>query len=275
MDTIKLIPFLFVTYLVMEYLESHTQDKSTAMLARTGRLGPLFGAAAGVIPQCGFSAAASSIYSGGLISVGTLLAVFLSTSDEMLPIFISEKVDAGTIFAILGGKMLIGAVSGFAVDAVLYHFFGRRHTEKHIHDLCEHEHCGCEEGEDGILRPALTHTLHITFFIFIISVILSVLFSFIGEDTLGAFLADKPFIGVFLSALIGLIPNCAASVMLTELYLHGVLTVGPMMAGLLVSAGVGLLVLFRTNRHLGDNLRILAGLYGLGVFWGLVISLFF
>ena len=274
-DTVKLIPFLFITYLIMEYLESRTSDKSAALLARTGRFGPLFGASVGVVPQCGFSAAAASLYSGGVISLGTLLAVFLSTSDEMLPIFISEKVAPGTIFAILFGKLLIGAASGAAVDAVMRVFFSRRRTEKHIHDLCEQEHCGCEEEEDGILRPAIRHTLHITLFIFLITLALSILFSLIGEDTLGAFLSNQPYLGVFLSALVGLIPNCAASVMLTELYLHGVLAVGPMMAGLLVSAGVGLLVLFRTNRHTADNLRILGVLYALGVFWGLFISLFF
>lgn len=274
-DTVKLIPFLYLTYLLMEFLERKAGEKFAARLASVGRYGPIFGAVFGVVPQCGFSAAASSLYSGGVISVGTLLAVFLSTSDEMLPIFISEKVEPGTIFAILLGKFLIGAVSGLAADAVMRIFFSRRRTEKHIHDLCEQEHCGCEDEEDGILLPAIRHTLHITLFIFLITLALSILFSLVGEDTLGAFLSNKPYLGVFLSALVGLIPNCAASVMLTELYLHGVLGVGPMMAGLLVSAGVGLLVLFRTNRHAADNFRILGVLYALGVFWGLLISLFF
>ena len=288
-DTIKLVPFLLVTYLVMEYLERKTQDKSTDMLARVGRFGPLFGGAVGAVPQCGFSAAASSLYSGGVISLGSLIAVFLSTSDEMLPIFLSEKVPARTILGILAGKVAIGAVTGFAVDFAVRalhqyrkrirpsHMHGKwenpKEDEKHIHDLCEQEHCGCEEGEGGIIKSAFVHTLHITLFIFAISAVITLIVETAGEDAIVRILSGKKILGTFLAGIIGLIPNCAASVTITQLYLQGLLGAGQMMAGLLVGAGVGLLVLFRTNRHLKENLCIAALLYACGVIWGLLIEL--
>ena len=271
-DTVKLIPFLFITYLVMEYLEDKTSEKTTEILARVGRLGPVFGGAAGALPQCGFSAAAASLYSGGVITAGSLLAVFLSTSDEMLPIFISKAVGADTIFRVLVWKIILGAGTGLLLDFVLLRFLNGRKAGLRIHELCEQEHCGCEEEEDGILRPAVTHTAHITLFIFLITFFITLLVELTGEDAIASFLTGKPVFGVFLAGIIGLIPNCAASVMITELYLRGLLGAGQMMAGLLVGAGVGLLVLFRTNRHMRDNLSILGILYASGVFWGLVIE---
>lgn len=272
-DTLKLLPFLFLTYLLMEYLESRTADKSADALGRMGKIGPLFGGAVGVVPQCGFSAAAASLYSGGVITIGTLLAVFLSTSDEMLPIFISEAVPPVTIVRILLTKMVLAVISGFFIDFVLKHVLRYMGIHKEIHDLCEQEHCHCEEEEHGILKPALIHTLHITLFIFVISIVIGFLVEGIGEAALASVLTKRKFIGVILAALIGLIPNCAASVMITELYLKGILAAGQMMSGLLVGAGVGLLVLFRTNsRHMKENVQILALLFACGVFWGLLIE---
>ena len=273
LDTIKLIPFLFVTYLVMEYLEDKAGETSTAMLKKAGRFGSVIGAAAGVLPQCGFSASAASLYAGGVITAGTLLAVFLSTSDEMLPILISEAVPAGRILAILAMKLVLGLVTGIAVDAAV-RFFHRGRTQHHIHDLCEQDHCGCDEEEgSGILRPALTHTLKVAAYIFVLTFILTLIVEGIGEDAIAGFLTGKPVAGVLLSGLVGLIPNCAASVMITELYLKGLLGAGQMIAGLLVGAGVGLLVLFRANRHLKENLQLTGLLYCSGVFWGIVLEL--
>lgn len=271
-DTIRLIPFLFVTYLVMEWLERKTQEKQTRMLAKVGRLGPIFGAAAGAVPQCGFSAAASSLYAGGILSIGTLLAVFLSTSDEMLPLLISSGTKISSIVMIVVCKALIGLVSGLAVDSILRFTKYRYKTEKRIHDLCEAEHCGCEDEESGILHAAFIHTLHIVLFVFVITFVLTAAVEGIGHDVLVNALSTRSVLSVFVSALIGLIPNCAASVTITQLYLDGMLGFGPMMAGLLVSAGVGLLVLFRTNAHLRENLRITALLYVIAVFWGLVLQ---
>ncbi len=273
-DTIKLIPFLFVTYLVMEALERKTSDHTTNLIANVGRFGPVAGALVGIVPQCGFSAAAASLYSGGLISVGTLLAVFLSTSDEMLPIFISEQVALPSILRILLSKAVLGMVSGLAVDFLLRFTRYRSKTEKHVRDLCDEEHCGYEEEEGSVLHSALVHTLHIVLFVFLITVALTIAVESLGEERVAGFLTGRPVVGTFLAALFGLIPNCASSVLITQLYLDGMLGAGQMMAGLLVGAGVGLLVLFRTNdRHPKENIKVMGLLYCAGVFWGLVIEL--
>lgn len=322
LDTAKLIPFLFITYMGMEYLEHKAEKHTTGMLEKAGHFGPLIGAAVGILPQCGFSAAASSLFAGGVISVGTLIAVFLSTSDEMLPIFISEGVHPATMLRILATKAILGLISGFLLDIFMRHGRHTKAPEKHIHDLCVHEHCDCNEEEEeeelhtevahtheanaddhahrhvaeehhshehasahahaghhhhhqkgfmGIAMPALHHTIQITGFIFFITLIITLLVE-IGAEAIGHFLSGKPIVGVFLAGVVGLIPSCAASVSITQLYLMGILNAGQMMAGLLVGAGVGLLVLFRTNDHPNENLRITIMLYGLGVFWGLVIE---
>lgn len=270
LDTVRLLPFLFLTYLLMEYLEHKTGQKSARMMGRAGKLGPLLGAAAGAVPQCGFSAAAASLFSGGVITLGTLLSIFLSTSDEMLPILISEAVAIPVILKILAAKAAIGAATGFIVDLLI-----RRKTDQHghhkdIHDLCEHEHCHCE---DGILKSALRHTIQIMLFILVISFFIGLAIEAAGEEALAGFLTGQPVFGVFLAGIIGLIPNCVSSVVITELYLQGILGAGQMMAGLLVGAGVGILVLFRTNRSLKENLKVTAALYAAGVAWGLLIEL--
>lgn len=274
-DTVKLIPFLFVTYLLMEYLEHHTGDKSVKLLARMGNKGPVFGGLFGIVPQCGFSASAASLYSGGVITVGTMLAVFLSTSDEMLPIFISEKVAINKILAILGTKAVLGIISGLAVDAVIRRTKYAHKADKHIHDLCVESHKDYDDHDEGsVFKAALIHTVQIIIFIFIITLVLTLVVDGIGQKRIASFLNAIPFLGVFLSALIGLIPNCGASVALTQLYLAGMLSAGQMIAGLLVGAGVGLLVLYRTNHHHPrENVVITLILYGIGVFWGLIMEL--
>lgn len=271
-DTVKLLPFLFVTYLLMEALERHAGGKAAGWIQKAGWLSPVAGAAVGVMPQCGFSASAASLYSAGLISLGTLLAVFLSTSDEMLPIFISEQVAMPTVVRILLAKALIGAVSGLAVDGILRLHHDRSRSAKHIADLCQDDHCGCGESS-SIPLAALTHTLRIGLFIFVITVLLSLAVEGFGEERVAAMLSGNPVSGTFIAGLLGLIPNCAASVTITQLYLDGLLGGGQMMAGLLVGAGVGLLVLVRANqRHPKENLKVILTLYGVGVAWGLAIE---
>lgn len=271
-DTAKLIPFLFLTYLLMEWLEEKTGEKTVSIIRKNGRWGPVIGAALGVVPQCGFSAAAASLYSGGLITVGTLLAIFLSTSDEMLPIMISEAVSPMTIGKILLAKILLGLLFGIGIDTLnkLRHRW-KKDKEKHIHDLCEQDHCHCEEG--NVFLSALRHTIQIVIFIFIFTFVIGLLIELVGENAIGTFLTSRPVTGVLLSALIGLIPNCGASVTITELYLRGILSPGQMIAGLLVGAGVGLMVLFRTNRRLVENLKITGILYLSGVLGGWIIEL--
>lgn len=271
-DTLRLVPFLFVTYLAMEALEHKAGDKAENAIRKAGAAGPAIGAVLGVFPQCGFSAAAATLYAGRVITLGTLIAVFLSTSDEMLPIFIAEQVDPSIILKILGMKLAIGLVMGFLIDGALRLIRRRGVDEMNIHDLCERDHCHCHDGDGGILKSAVKHTLQVTLFIFLITLVLDALIEGVGEDVLAGFLGANPAFSVFASALVGLIPNCAASVVITELYLEGTLGVGAMMAGLLVSAGVGLLVLFRTNRPLKRSLAIVGILYATGVIWGFIVS---
>ncbi len=270
-DSITLIPFLFVTYLLMEYLEHKTGEKTTKLIRRAGKTGPVWGGILGVLPQCGFSASASSLYAGRLITVGTLLAIYLSTSDEMLPILISEQVAPGLIGKILFMKALMGIITGLAVDQILVRIFRRPEKEADIHSICEHEHCHCEEG--GIVRSAVLHTLQIMVYIFLITVILNLAIEGIGEERLSELMLDVPVIGQMVAALVGLIPNCASSVVITRLYVEGLLGGGAMMSGLLVNAGVGVLILFRQHRNLKKNLQILAILYSAGVLWGILVQL--
>lgn len=270
-DNIKLLPFLFLTYLLMEALEHTTGGKVQSRIKNAGKVGPLWGGLLGILPQCGISAAASSLYAGRVITVGTLLAVFLSTSDEMLPIFISAAVPASTVIKILATKAVIAILSGFIAEFVYVILFKKKEKDMDIHVVCEEEHCSCE---DGVLKSAIRHTLKIFFYILIITFILTLIIEVIGEDKLAVVFQNIPVIGEMIAALVGLIPNCASSVVITELYLSGVIGAGAMMSGLLVNAGVGLLVLYRLNRNWKQNAGIVAALYGFGVFWGVVIEMF-
>ena len=235
-----------------------------------GKVGPLWGGLLGIMPQCGFSAAAASLYAGRVITVGTLLAVFLSTSDEMLPIFISESVALATIIKILAAKVCIAIISGFLAELVYVNVFKKKEKDMDIHVVCEEEHCSCE---DGVLKSALKHTLKIFVYILLITFILTLVIEMIGEDHLAVVFQNIPVVGEMIAALVGLIPNCASSVVITELYLSGIIGAGAMMSGLLVNAGVGLLVLFRLNRNWKQNAGIMAALYGFGVVWGVIIEL--
>lgn len=268
LDTVKLIPFLFLTYLAMEYLEHRAGDKANTLVKKSGRLGPIFGSLLGIVPQCGFSAAASNLYAGRIITMGTLLSIYLSTSDEMLPILISEGAPASLIGKVLLIKVLIGMTAGFIIDL----FFHRKEEEHdHIHEICEHEHCHCERG---IFRSAISHTLQITLYILLVAFVLEVILGMVGEEALANMISDRPVLGPVLAGVVGLIPNCASSVVLTQLYLdlNGAMSFGTMLAGLLVNAGVGLLVLFRVNHDKKDNLRIVGLLYLIGVVAGIVLE---
>ena len=269
-DTLKLIPFLLLTYILMEYIEHKTSDKSKNAIKKAGKLGPFIGGILGIVPQCGFSAAAASLYSARIITLGTLISVFLSTSDEMLPILISEAVDIKIILSILGIKLIIGIIVGFIIDLFFRKKFENEEDEPEIKDLCEHEHCDCEHG---IFKSALKHTLNITLYILVISFILNLIIHFIGEDTLSNLLNSSPVIGPIIASLVGLIPNCASSVIITQLYLSNVLNFATMIAGLLVNTGVGLLVLFRTNEDLKENIKITVLLFAIGVIFGIIFDL--
>lgn len=264
-DSIRLLPFLFFTYLVMEYLEHRAGERMQDVIRRSGKAGPAIGGLLGVFPQCGFSAAASNLYAGRIISLGTLMAVFLSTSDEMLPIMISENVGLPIMGKILAVKVLFAVFVGFGIDLV----YRRKDKDMQIEHLCERHHCHCERG---IWKSALHHTLEVFIYILLISFVLNLVIALIGEETLGALILHQPVAGVLIAALVGMIPNCAASVIVTKLYLGGVLGAGALLAGLLSGTGVGYLVLLKVNDDRRENLRILFLLYGIGVMAGVIVE---
>ena len=271
-DTAKLVPFLFLSYLLMEFLEHRSSGAAEAWLRRSGKIGPLFGGAFGVLPQCGFSAAASGLYAGRIITAGTLIAVYLSTSDEMLPILISRGAPIGLVLKILGTKLAVAILAGFAVDAIIGALRRKEHVKQTpcIEELCEREKCRCE---DHFLLSAIKHTLHITLFILLFTFFLDLIIHVVGEARLAELLSGLGVAGNLLAAVVGLIPNCASSVVITELYLSGMLTVGAMFSGLLVNAGIGTALLLRTNRPVRDSLRLILILLCIGAAFGILVDL--
>ena len=265
-DSIKLLPFLFVTYLIMEYLEHKAGDKMQAAIRGAGKGGPVIGGILGIFPQCGFSAAASNLYAGRIITMGTLMAIFLSTSDEMLPILISENVGAAMIIKVLAVKVIVAIVVGFVIDCI----FCKGERDMQVGHLCEQHHCHCETG---IWKSALHHTVEIYIYVLLVSLVLNLLIAWIGEDMLGSIILNRPIAGAMIAGLVGLIPNCAASVIVTQLYLGGVLSAGTMIAGLLSGTGVGILVLFRVNDNRKENLKLISLLYVTGVVAGIIVEM--
>ncbi len=332
--SISIVPFLLLTYLAMEYIEHKAEDKVQSAIKKAGSFGPVVGAVLGAVPQCGFSTAASNFYAGRVITLGTLMAIYLSTSDEMLPILLSNQVGAAVIFKLLGIKIVIGMAAGLLIDMVMrarhwknmegsdncrqdahehhahehkhhererefheehdhrhhaheHHNHGHDHDHNHhshdhhghedhhhnntpIHELCEQENCHCERG---IFVSAVIHTVKIFLYILVITFVLNLVIELVGEETLTGLLMNRSVLGPLLAGVVGLIPNCASSVVITQLFLSGTLGLGSMMAGLLVNAGVGVLVLFRVNRHRKENLTIVGMLYVIGVVAGIVLDL--
>lgn len=267
-DSVKLLPFLFVTYIIMEYLEHKTSNKVKSAIQKSGKFGPLIGGLLGTIPQCGFSVAATNLYATRIINIGTLLAVYLATSDEMIPIMISEGIPIITIIKILGIKLIIAVIVGFLIDLIIQ--TRKNAEEEKIVDLCEKEHCDCEHG---ILKSALKHTVNIFVFIVIIIFIINMIVYFIGEENIANFLQANPVLAPVLASLIGLLPNCASSVILTQLYVQNVIPVSTMIAGLLVGAGVGLAVLFKMNKKLKENIEIVVLLVVIGILSGIILQM--
>ena len=265
-ETLLLLPFLFATYLVLEAMEARAGGALERFLERARSVGPAAGAFAGAIPQCGVSAAAASLYAGGAITVGTLLAVFLSTSDELIPVLISQRVPVPLLAKIVGLKVAAALAVGFSAGWVLAFIRYRRRTVS-VGELCQHSRCGCKE-RSGILVPALIHTAEIFVFIVVISGAIELCMHWFGEDSLNTLRLNRPFVGELAAGALGLIPNCAVSVAGAKLYLAGAMSPGALMASSFTGSGLGLLVLFRTNRNLKENLAILASVYVAGVVLG-------
>lgn len=270
-DGVKLLPFLFLTYLAMEYIEHKTTAKTKNTIKKSGKLGPLVGGILGAFPQCGFSTAGSNLYAGRVITLGTLISIYLSTSDEMLPVFLSEKVPMTTILSMIAVKAVIGMVAGFIIDFVIRIRKSSQEQDftSKIGHMCDHDHCHCDKS---IVKSALNHTLTIFAFILVISFLLNTAVFFVGEDAIAGIILDRPVLGSILSGIVGLIPNCAASVVITQLYVEGVISIGATMSGLLVGAGAGLIVLFKENRDIKENVKIVALLYAIGVACGIIID---
>lgn len=269
LDSAKLLPFLFITYLIMEYIEHKMTAKSKKVIEKAGKSGPLFGGLVGIVPQCGFSASATNLYIAKVITLGTLISVYLSTSDEMLPILLSNSIPFTKILLILFIKFLIGIIAGFIID-----FFYRKHmhanSDTKIEDICEHEHCDCTHN--GIFKSAILHTLNILMYIFIITVIIDFLVEFIGEGNIATFIGSHFILGPLITSLLGLIPNCAASVIITNLYIQGIINGASLIAGLLTGAGVGLIILFKLNKNIKENLFIVSLIYSIGAVSGIILQ---
>lgn len=269
-DCLKLLPFLYLSYLVVEYAEHKMSRKTKELIYRAGKAGPLLGSLIGIIPQCGFSAAAAGLFAGGMVSPGTLLAVFLSTSDEMLPIMVSEGIGLSVIMKILTVKVVVAAIAGLVLDLVVEHIFGRRNQMPEHPGMCEHGHCGCQEH--GIWYSAMHHTIQTAAFLFLISLVLGFGMEWFGAAGVSRGIAKVPVAEEALFGLVGMIPNCAASVLVTQLFLEGILGSGALFAGLLCGAGTGLLVLYRENSSKRMNLAITAVLYVSGTLGGLIVG---
>lgn len=266
-DSLKLIPFLLVAFLIIELLEHKLNNKTKKIITKSKKIGPIIGSLLGVIPQCGFSVMATNLYITRIITLGTLISIYLSTSDEMLIIMISEKVEISLILKILLIKILFGIVYGLIIDKII----NKKKKDKETnYELCDEEHCDCNHS---ILLSAIKHTLHITLFIFIITLIINTIFTLLGDNYLSKILLNNSILSPFITSLIGLIPNCAASVILTELYLNSTISLGALIGGLLTSSGSSLLVLIKNNKNQKENLSIILLLYALGVLSGIIIEL--
>lgn len=266
-DSLKLIPFLLVAFLIIELLEHKLNNKTKSIITKSKKIGPIIGSLLGVIPQCGFSVMATNLYITRIITLGTLISIYLSTSDEMLIIMISEKVEISLILKILLIKIFFGIVYGLIIDKII----NKKKKDKETnYELCDEEHCDCNHS---ILLSAIKHTLHITLFIFIITLIINTIFTLLGDNYLSKILLNNSILSPFITSLIGLIPNCAASVILTELYLNSSISLGALIGGLLTSSGSSLLVLIKNNKNQKENLLIILLLYTLGVLSGIIIEL--
>ena len=268
-DALKLLPFLFVAFLIIETIEHKLNHKSKKVITKAGKVGPLFGSLLGAIPQCGFSVMATNLYVTRIITLGTLISVYLSTSDEMLPVLLSNKADFSLIFRILITKVIIGMLFGFLIDLFLRKK-KQVDAQKEHYDLCEHDHCDCSHG---IIKSAIKHTIITLVFILITTLILNICMEYFGNDMMNKILLKNNIFGSFITSLIGLIPNCGSSVAITQLYLDHAISYGAMIGGLLTASGISLLILFKINKSLKENIKILLLIYLLGSISGVILEL--
>ncbi len=263
LDTIKLLPFLFVAFLIIEFIEHKLSNKQENVISKSGKLGPIVGALLGAVPQCGFSVLATNLYVTRIISLGSLISIYLSTSDELIPLMISHNAPITKILSIVSIKVVIGIIFGFLIDLFI------RKTTKSDFVLCEDEDCDCDHS---IIKSSLIHTLKIAFFILIITFLINILFHYVDLSFLESALKNNKILTPFIASLIGLIPNCASSVMISELYLNNLISLGTTLSGLLTGSGVAIMVLVRKNKNISENIFIIGLIYIIGVIWGLLFN---
>ena len=266
-ETLNLIPFLFIAFIIIEFIEHKLSDKNEKALKKAGKLGPLVGSLLGLVPQCGFSVVATNLYITRIISLGSLISIYLTTSDEMLLILIADKAPLPLILTILGFKFGIGLISGYIIDLV----YRKKKEENHIHEICEHDDCDCEHH--GIFKSSIIHTFKTTIFIFISLIIINFIFHNFGEAYLSKLLLSNPIISPLITSLIALIPSCASSVILTELFILEQISFGSLISGLLTNSGVAIMLLFKNNKNLKENISILLLIYGIGIVAGIILNL--
>lgn len=264
-DSFKIIPFLFISFLIIELIEHKLSKKSIKLIKKSEKLGPLLGGILGCFPQCGFSVLATNLYITRIISLGTLISIYLSTSDEMLPILIARKSNISTIISLLAIKLLIGVTSGIIIDLLL-----RKKEKIQVTELCQEDECHCEKG---IIKSSIIHTTKTTLYLMVITFILNITMYIGGEELLSNLFNKNSIFTPFLTSLIGLIPNCASSVVITELYLNNILSLSSTIAGLLTGSGVAILILFKSNKNLKENIKILLTVYLIGSLSGILIEI--
>ncbi len=262
-DTLKMVPFLFVAFLIIELVEHKLSEASKEKLSASGKFGPLLGGILGAFPQCGFSVLATNLYITRIVSLGTLIAVYLSTSDEMIPVLLSNNIPLIDILKIVSLKVVVGIVFGFIIDYIL------RYRKSPDYQICENDTCDCKES---IIKSAIIHTLKTITFIFIFSLIMGLVFVIISKDDMAYFFNQHKILAPMISSLIGIIPNCGASILITQLYVSGVISFGTTMSGLLTGSGVAIVLLFRSNENVKESSFIALLLYLIGVLVGMLIN---
>lgn len=265
---LHILPFLFIAFLIIEFIEHKLKSKNLKAIKKAGKAGPLVGGLLGLLPQCGFGVVVTNLYVTRVVSLGTLISIYLSTSDEMLAILVSQSIPFNEIIKILGTKFIIGMISGFIIDLI----FRKKIDNKIDSKICDEEHCHCEK--ENLFVSSLIHTIKTLVFILLVTFILNIIIEYFGDEVVNKIFMNNNFFSPFVSSLVGLIPNCASSVVLTELYLQGVLSFGSLIAGVLTGSGVAILVLFKTNKNMKENIFILSLLYLIGVVSGIIINIF-
>lgn len=273
LDTLKMLPFLLVAYFLIEYVERKHSEKLESLLSGGGWFGFVPGAVLGLVPQCGFSGMAANLYAGGVITAGTLVAVFISTSDEAIPLLVALPDHWKSLGLLIILKLAFALVCGFLTDFVIKKAIPvtlRGGYRGHIEDIDCHDH----KEEESLLIATLRHTALIIVWIFAILLAVNLITEWIGSERIASFIENAGVAQIFVSGLIGMIPNCGSSVLLTQMYANGHLSFPAMFAGLCTGAGIGPLVLFKAEKNKRRALGILALMYVFGVLSGFIVSIF-